>query len=173
MKFRKVFWFSLIRTVGLFRPQAGTTIAVKFYGRVGMRLVGRPTFIATNAWFDGTNNYELITLHEGCNISRDVRVLTHDWSPYCTFRALGREETSPVGRILPVEVGPHAFIGMGALLLPGAKIGRGAIIGAGAVVRGDVPDYSVVLGNPGQVVGDAREYVRRKFPEEWAALHGE
>jgi hypothetical protein len=31
-------------------------------------------------------------------------------------------------------------------------IGRGAVIGAGAVVAKDVPDYAVVVGNPGKVV---------------------
>lgn len=163
-----------VRTLGMFHGQKGTDLAVRFYTRMGMNFVGRPTFIASDAWFDGSKNYSLITLHEGCNISRDVRILTHDWSPYCVAASLGRTDTSPLGRLLPVEVGPHAFVGMGAILMPGATIGRGAIIGAGAVVRGTVPDYSIVIGNPGTVVGDAREYVQRKFPNECEdfASHG-
>jgi len=32
-------------------------------------------------------------------------------------------------------------------------IGEYAIIGSGAVVTKDVPDYALVVGNPGQVVG--------------------
>ena len=36
----------------------------------------------------------------------------------------------------------------GALVLPGAHIGHGAIIGAGSVVRGTVPPYAIVSGNP-------------------------
>jgi virginiamycin A acetyltransferase len=38
------------------------------------------------------------------------------------------------------------------MILPGADIGHGAIIGAGAVVRGSVPPYGIVTGNPGAVV---------------------
>jgi len=38
------------------------------------------------------------------------------------------------------------------MVLPGAQIGHGAIIGAGAVVRGTVPPYGIVTGNPGTVV---------------------
>jgi UDP-2-acetamido-3-amino-2,3-dideoxy-glucuronate N-acetyltransferase len=46
-----------------------------------------------------------------------------------------------------------ASVGAGALILPGLKIGRGAIVGAGTVVTRDVPDYGMVVGNPGCLVG--------------------
>lgn len=46
------------------------------------------------------------------------------------------------------HVGHDVWLGYGALILPGTHIGNGAIIGAGAVVRGSVPDYAVVTGNP-------------------------
>lgn len=48
-------------------------------------------------------------------------------------------------------IGHDVWIGQGARILPGARIGSGVIIGAGAVVGGQVPDYSVVTGNPGRV----------------------
>jgi UDP-2-acetamido-3-amino-2,3-dideoxy-glucuronate N-acetyltransferase len=41
-----------------------------------------------------------------------------------------------------------ATIGANATLVCGATIGRYAFIGAGAVVRGDVPDYALMLGVP-------------------------
>jgi carbonic anhydrase/acetyltransferase-like protein (isoleucine patch superfamily) len=50
------------------------------------------------------------------------------------------------------------WIGLGATILPGARIGDGVIVGAGAVVRGTVPPYAVVAGNPGRVV-------RQRFDE--------
>lgn len=49
-------------------------------------------------------------------------------------------------------IGHDVWLGYGALVLPGARIGNGAIVGAGAVVRGTVPDYAVVTGNPATVV---------------------
>jgi virginiamycin A acetyltransferase len=55
-------------------------------------------------------------------------------------------------------VGNDVWIGMEALILPGARIGDGAIIGARAVVSGEVPPYAVVVGNPGRVV-------RKRFDE--------
>src|ERR1044071_7332508 len=46
-----------------------------------------------------------------------------------------------------------ASIGANATVVCGHTIGRYAFIGAGAVVTGDVPDYALVVGNPGRVVG--------------------
>jgi len=58
------------------------------------------------------------------------------------------------GRVLtkPVTVEDGAWIGLGAMILPGVTVGRGSIVGAGAVVTGDVPPNSYVEGNPAQVV---------------------
>ena len=46
-----------------------------------------------------------------------------------------------------------ASIGANATILCGNTLGRFCFIGAGAVVTKDVPDYALVVGNPGKVVG--------------------
>jgi dTDP-4-amino-4,6-dideoxygalactose transaminase/acetyltransferase-like isoleucine patch superfamily enzyme len=46
-----------------------------------------------------------------------------------------------------------ASIGANAVIVCGNNIGKFAFIGAGAVVTRDVPDYALVVGNPGRVVG--------------------
>jgi sugar O-acyltransferase (sialic acid O-acetyltransferase NeuD family) len=51
-----------------------------------------------------------------------------------------------------VHVGEGAFIGAGAVIIPGKKIGKWSVIGAGAVIVKDVPDGAVVVGNPGRVI---------------------
>jgi acetyltransferase EpsM len=51
-----------------------------------------------------------------------------------------------------VEVGEGTQVGIGATVIQGVKIGKWAIIGAGAVIINDVPDYAVVVGNPGKIV---------------------
>ena len=51
-----------------------------------------------------------------------------------------------------VEVGTGSHIGAGAVVIPEIKIGKWCIIGAGTVVIKDVPDYAVVVGNPGKVI---------------------
>ena len=46
-----------------------------------------------------------------------------------------------------------ASIGANATIVCGNTIGRYALIGSGAVVTKDVPDYALVIGNPGKVIG--------------------
>jgi len=46
-----------------------------------------------------------------------------------------------------------ASLGANSTILCGHTIGRYAFVGAGAVVTKDVPDYAIVVGNPGRVVG--------------------
>lgn len=53
----------------------------------------------------------------------------------------------------PVVIGDDVWIGTRAILLPGVRVGKGAIIGAGAVVTKNIPEYSIVAGNPARIVG--------------------
>lgn len=99
-------------------------------------------------------------------IAHGVRFITHsanhDMRGFSTFpfaihdpdRFLGYANELPPGR--DTVVGHDVWIGAEARVLPGAQIGHGVIIGTGAVVGGEIPDYSVVVGNPGRVI-------RRRF----------
>lgn len=51
-----------------------------------------------------------------------------------------------------VYVGEGTHIGIGAVIIQGIRIGKWCVIGAGAVIINDVPDYSVVVGNPGKII---------------------
>ena len=44
-------------------------------------------------------------------------------------------------------------IGANATILCGITIGEYALIGSGAVITKDIPPYSLVIGNPGRIVG--------------------
>lgn len=51
-----------------------------------------------------------------------------------------------------VNVGEGTHIGANAVVIPGVKIGRWVVVGAGAVIIRDIPDYAVVVGNPGKII---------------------
>ena len=55
-------------------------------------------------------------------------------------------------KTLPIHICDKAWIGFNAIILKGVTIGEGAVVGAGSVVTHDVPDWSVVAGNPAKVV---------------------
>jgi virginiamycin A acetyltransferase len=49
-------------------------------------------------------------------------------------------------------IGNDVWIGNGATIMPGVKIGNGAIIATQSVVTKDVPDYTIVGGNPARII---------------------
>jgi len=52
----------------------------------------------------------------------------------------------------PVVIEDDSWLGFGCEILSGVHIGRHAIVAARAVVTHDVPPYSIVAGNPAQIV---------------------
>lgn len=52
----------------------------------------------------------------------------------------------------PVRIADYAWVGALCVIGKGAVIGEGAIVGAGSVVTKEVPAYTVVAGNPAQII---------------------
>ena len=51
-----------------------------------------------------------------------------------------------------IKIGNNVWIGSDCTILQGITIGNGAIIGAGSVVTKDVPEKSIVAGNPAKFI---------------------
>ncbi|KHD75254.1 acetyltransferase [Actinoplanes utahensis] len=56
-------------------------------------------------------------------------------------------------------LGNDVWLGYGVTVMPGVRIGHGAIVAAGSVVTSDVPDYTIVGGNPARPI-------RKRFSDE-------
>ncbi|MFC6323509.1 DapH/DapD/GlmU-related protein [Companilactobacillus baiquanensis] len=52
----------------------------------------------------------------------------------------------------PVLIRKNAWVGANAIILPGVTVGENSIVGAGSIVTKDVPDNSVVVGNPAKII---------------------
>lgn len=63
-------------------------------------------------------------------------------------------------RELPVIIQDDVLIGCMSIILRGVTIGKGAIISAGSVVKEDVPAYTIVEGNPANIVREIPENER-------------
>jgi acetyltransferase-like isoleucine patch superfamily enzyme len=93
-----------------------------------------------------------IVLEDHVGIGAYVTIIdsTHTWDA-------GRENPmhNPI-RTAPVRIGRGTWLADRATVGMGADIGEQCAIGPNTVVTGNVPDYSIVLGNPGRVVGSTR-----------------
>lgn len=94
----------------------------------------------------------LVTIGDNVTLATTSRILTHDGS---TFKMVGY---SRVGR---VDIGNDVFVGAGAIILPNVKIGNRVVVGAGSVVTHDVPDNSIVAGNPAKVIASYDDYEKK------------
>jgi putative colanic acid biosynthesis acetyltransferase WcaF len=90
---------------------------------------------------DGAHAYALdrIVLHAGATIAQEAYLCTgtHDFaSPLLSLQTA------------PIEVGPDAFVGARAFVLPGLTLGAGCVVGAMSLVARDVAPHAIVAGNP-------------------------
>lgn len=64
---------------------------------------------------------------------------------------------------MPVRIGANAWIGAGAIILPGVTVGENAVIGAGSVVTRDIPANVVAVGDPCRVMREVGERDREYY----------
>jgi maltose O-acetyltransferase len=81
-----------------------------------------------------------------------VKILAHDGSTQIPFG---------VSRIGKVTIGNEVFVGHGTIILPNVRIGSRVVIGAGSVVTRNIPDNSVAVGNPAQVIETYDEFLKK------------
>lgn len=127
----------------------GDALTVEQLRKKGLT-IGKNVDIYTSA-IDLQHGY-LIFIGNNVTVASGTRLITHDAS---TKKILGY---SKIGRI---EIGNDVFIGAGSIVLPNVRIGDRVIIGAGSVVVKDIPNDSIAVGNPCQVIGDYQEFVAK------------
>lgn len=93
----------------------------------------------------------LVSIGDNVTITHSS-IIAHDAS---TKNALAY---SKVGRI---EIGNDVFVGWGCIILGNVRIGNNVIIGAGSVVTKNIPDNSVVCGNPLRFICSYEQYIDR------------
>jgi acetyltransferase-like isoleucine patch superfamily enzyme len=99
--------------------------------------LGNGVYIGHNALLDC---WDAIVLEDHVQVGPGAMILTHDSSGHYI-----RGEKILSG---PSTIRENAYIGAGAIVLPGIEIGRCAIVAAGAVVTKNVPPGSTVVGCP-------------------------
>ena len=97
------------------------------------------------------NEPELIKLHNNVRIAADVTFYTHDVINNLLLKTMDKEDYIPHRSC--IEIFDNVFIGGHSVIVGDVSIGPNAIIAAGSVVTKDVPEGTVVGGNPAKVIG--------------------
>ena len=108
--------------------------------------IGDNTSIGQNFHIVSYNNELLI----GKNTTISANVFISDVDH--TYSETGVHVLDQKLRYRSTEIGENCFIGYGAVILPGTKLGKQCIVGANAVVKGEFPDYCVIIGCPAKIV---------------------
>ena len=113
-----------------------------------------------------------VTIGRHCGINQDVFILGHHRVEIGDYVVLSArvmiidtglqiagfaKAEFPAHVSAPVRIEDGAWIGAGAIILPGVTIGRKSVVGAGSIVTRDVAACSIVAGNPARVIGRTDE----------------
>jgi UDP-2-acetamido-3-amino-2,3-dideoxy-glucuronate N-acetyltransferase len=114
--------------------------------RIGQNVVIGPNVSVGN----GVKIQNNVSVYEGVTLEDDVfcgpsMVFTNVYNPRSEIRRMDELRLTTVRR--------GATLGANCTIVCGVTIGQYAFVGAGAVVVRDVPDFALVIGNPGRIIG--------------------
>ena len=111
--------------------------------------------------FWGMHLHPTVKISLTCKLDRTYPKGVHIGAfSYVTFGATILTHDRTRGKYSDTIIGENCFIGARALIMPGVRIGNNCIVGAGAVVTKDVPDFSIVAGNPATIIRSGIEVGR-------------
>lgn len=122
-------------------------------GLSGLR-IGARCYLGRGVQLDLAERVELLdetTLADGAMILTHMNVGFRDHPLQAAFPS----------QAVPARIGPGAFIGARAMVLPGVHVGKNAFVAAGSVVTKPVPDDTMVGGNPAREIGRVSDRAAR------------
>jgi UDP-2-acetamido-3-amino-2,3-dideoxy-glucuronate N-acetyltransferase len=118
----------------------GTFVEIQKNARIGRNVkISSHTFIC-----------EGVAIEDDVFIGHNVSFI-NDKYPKATGPG-GELQTEADWQVVPTRVKRGASIGTSATILCGVTIGERAVVGAGSVVTRDVPDHTIVAGNPARIL---------------------
>lgn len=79
-----------------------------------------------------------VKIGNGCRFGPNVKIFDNDHK-FDAIHGVSSEHTTA-----PVEIGENCWLGANVVVLKGTTIGKNCVIGAGCVVKGSIPDGSLV-----------------------------
>ena len=143
-----------------------------FENKNGLVKIGDRSFIGGGGKFISINNITIgndVLVSWGCTIidnnahslkwserKDDVK----EWKRGIEENKIGYYKNWTNVKSAPVVIEDKSWIGFDVVILKGVRIGKGAIVASRSVVTKDVPDWTIVAGNPAQLVREMPENER-------------
>jgi acetyltransferase-like isoleucine patch superfamily enzyme len=124
----------------------GAWLDISLYTKGAKILIGDGTHIGRYAMISSAKK---IAIGGKCLISHNISILDHDHK----FIKDKSPLESGITEAREIIIGDNCFIGAHSFILKGVKLGKNCVVGASSVVTKSFPDYSIVVGNPAELIG--------------------
>lgn len=125
----------------------GWQIRVKLLRLAGYR-IGNKTYIGEDILIiDEPDSKGMVTIGNRVAIAPRVTLVTSSYANFSRIRNFAGEKHAEI------IIEDDAWLGTGAIVLPGVRIGTCSVVAAGAVVTRDVEPFSIVAGIPAVLHG--------------------
>ena len=106
----------------------------------------------------------LVKLHNNVVLAANVNLITHDILNDMLSRKIGKKpgEVLSEYNMGTIEIFDNVAIGSDTTILFNTRIGPNAIVAAGSVVTRDVPEGTIVGGNPAKVIGYVDDLIEKR-----------
>jgi acetyltransferase-like isoleucine patch superfamily enzyme len=120
-------------------------------------IIGHHSVIGTLSDLQGN-----VTLGNYCRLYSNVHIaalsVLGNFVALYPYVVMTNDPYPPSDDLIGGTIGDYTQVGAHSTILSGVKIGENCLIGANCVVTKNVPEYSLVMGEPGKLIMDVRKY---------------
>lgn len=142
----------------LYRERASSDDFIAFLRKKGCSIGNNTRFFDPKGTEVDITKPELIHIGDNVQITSGCKILSHGFDWYVLNGVYG----DILGSAGEVNIGNNVFIGVNTIILKGSTIGDNVIVGASSLVNGNIPDNTVVAGNPARIICSLEEYYNKR-----------
>ncbi len=129
--------YRLLILLSMWHPDMQTRL--KLIRKRGVNIEGDHVWVDLGVWIEVTTP-TAVTIEDYAKIAWGAIIFAHD--------AAANSMIDLPMRVLPTRIGYNSAIGAHSIIMPGVQVGKHCGVLPGSVVTKDVPDYTIVGGNP-------------------------